>query len=545
MIDKVSKRFENQQKNESLNKFNEATLQDWQDILVKEVYNVLSNNNIYADVYEDSDFTDNNSFLLCVEINNGDWKHEHRRADLIISDLLDNYDNISVTKMKEEVTDDSEDDTYSAIHKYMIIKSNDITEECCDEDILNEFSSNFDGTEFGEVEFYSDKLYDYSEQYLINKIQNLSPIDINIYSVDFETSHNLVVNYEVKQEDYDPERIEQIIIGILERIEDMNKVESVKNKRYTEDYDIDFDAITIPEDERYEYITSKTVLDSDGMRTDYTMYYDWEDDKYIFIFGDNDVYDPTNEPSDHECDTEEEANEWFDTYTGFDDEEDFDECYLSETNNNTEEQELAEFLDFLKEDGIIVSNINRKFKQINITNEKDLDTASFYLHDRDYFKKLSDFGWIVALPNKSLGKQLAKTLKMESKHKRINEHRYRVWYRPYGLDGDEEDYIDVTASDEDEARRFARTCGNTTDVELLESKQLNEEEVQEFPNEVTVQINKYSDRSGTYIKSRIIPNVVRIEDTDNYFYICTSDEYCYEYAKDSLYDGSYRYTILD
>ena len=79
----------------------------------------------------------------------------------------------------------------------------------------------------------------------------------------------------------------------------------------------------------------------------------------------------------------------------------------------------------------------------------------------------------------------------------------------------------------------------------MESNQLNEDEVQEFPNEVTVQINKYSDRSGTYVKSRIIPNVVRIEDTDNYFYICTSDDYCYEYAKDSLYDGSYRYTVLD
>ena len=39
-------------------------------------------------------------------------------------------------------------------------------------------------------------------------------------------------------------------------------------------------------------------------------------------------------------------------------EEDFDECYLSETNNNTEEQELAEFLDWLKQDGIIVSNIS-------------------------------------------------------------------------------------------------------------------------------------------------------------------------------------------
>lgn len=220
---------------------------------------------------------------------------------------------------------------------------------------------------------------------------------------------------------------------------------------------------------------------------------------------------------------------------------DLDECYLSETNNNTEEQELAEFLDFLKEDGIIVSNINRKFKQINVTNEKDLDTASFYLHDRDYFKKLSDFGWVVALPNKSLGKQLAKTLKMESMefdgftysnedivealaymygisyeeaHKALKnkeftdkeikraitywnlegynpkdkqaeynkrckelgicedtEHTYRVWYRPYLLDGDEEDYTDVTAPNEDEARRRACTSGWVVDVELLESNE--------------------------------------------------------------------------
>ena len=574
MIDKVTKRFENQQKNESINRVtNEVFSRDYIDALIADM-EVIGYN------YEGTD----------------------NRGNLIFNSI----DGNSTQAFPD----------WDEVKTYLETGSFPYTFESCKSDRnLNEFSSNFDGTEFGEVEFYSDKLYNYSEQYLINKIQNLSPIDINIYSVDFETSHNLVVNYEVKQEDYDPERIEQIIIGILERIEDMNKVESVKNKQCTEDYDIDFNAITIPEDERYEYIKSKTVLDSGGWRTDYTMYYDWEDDKYIFIFGDNDVYDPTNESPDWECDTEAEANEWFDNYTGFDDEEDFNECYLSETNNNTEEQELAEFLDFLKEDGIIVSNINRKFKQINVTNEKDLDTASFYLHDRDYFKKLSDFGWIVALPNKSLGKQLAKTLKMESiefdgftysdvdivealaymygisyeeVHKALKnneftdkeikraitywnldgynpkekqaeynkrcrelgicentEHTYRVWYRPYGLDGDEEDYIDVTASNEDEAIRFARTCGNTTDVELLESKQLNEEEVQEFPNEVTVQINKYSDRSGTYVKSRIIPNVVRIEDTDNYFYICTSDDYCYEYAKDSLYDGSYRYTILD
>ena len=487
MIDKVNKRFENQ-KNESLNRLNEATLQDWQDTIMKEVYNVLRNNKVYGDVYEDDNFTDDNSFVMCVEINDGDWKHEHRRADLIISDLLDNYDNISVTKMKEEVTNDSEDDTYSSIHKYMIIKSDDITEDCCDEDILTEFSSNYADTEFDEMEYQSNILDTVRPEQISTTIEAQSSIPINIRAVDFEGNGNIVISYEVNPEDYDPITIENIIINILERMENRMK-ESFNCRNYKESYDIDFDAITIPEDERYEYIKSKTVLDSDGWRTDYTMYYDWEDDKYIFIFGDNDLYDPTNESPDWECDTEAEANDWFDNYTGFDDEEDFDECYLSETNNNTEEQELAEFLDWLKQEKIRVTDVNKKFKMIHIQNPDDLDMASWYLHDRDYFKKLADFGWTIGAPSPA-GKKVAKALKMES-------------------------------------------------------KQLNEDEVQEFPNEVIVQINKYSDRSGTYVKSRIIPNVVRIEDTENYFYICTSDDYCYEYAKDSLYDGSYRYTILN
>jgi hypothetical protein len=97
------------------------------------------------------------------------------------------------------------------------------------------------------------------------------------------------------------------------------------------------------DDERYEYIKSKTVLD-DGWQTDYTMYYDWEDDKYIFIFGDNDLYDPTNESPDWECDTEAEANEWFDNYTGFDDEEDFDECVYTESVKDDVSNKVAKAL---------------------------------------------------------------------------------------------------------------------------------------------------------------------------------------------------------
>lgn len=83
-------------------------------------------------------------------------------------------------------------------------------------------------------------------------------------------------------------------------------------------------------------------------------------------------------------------------------------------NNNTEEQELQEFLQWLKDENIKVVKVADKLKAIYLYDEKDLDEASFYLQDRDYFKKLYDFGWHVAVSNKSLGRNLAKTLKMES-----------------------------------------------------------------------------------------------------------------------------------
>lgn len=74
---------------------------------------------------------------------------------------------------------------------------------------------------------------------------------------------------------------------------------------------------------RYEVIDSKSVLDSDGFYTDYTLYHDNEEDKYLCIFGDEDLYTPSNTEPDVEFDTEKEAIEWFVNYNGFD--EDVDE----------------------------------------------------------------------------------------------------------------------------------------------------------------------------------------------------------------------------
>lgn len=61
---------------------------------------------------------------------------------------------------------------------------------------------------------------------------------------------------------------------------------------------------------------SKTVMDSDGFTTDYVLYYDTENDKWICIFGDRDVYTPYNTEPDYETDSREDAYEWFDSYEG-------------------------------------------------------------------------------------------------------------------------------------------------------------------------------------------------------------------------------------
>lgn len=73
--------------------------------------------------------------------------------------------------------------------------------------------------------------------------------------------------------------------------------------------------------EQYTYIKSKTVYDYDGFTTEYTMYYDEVNDRYVFVFGDSDFYNPNDgyEEFDWECDTEQEANEWFNDYEGFED----------------------------------------------------------------------------------------------------------------------------------------------------------------------------------------------------------------------------------
>ena len=71
--------------------------------------------------------------------------------------------------------------------------------------------------------------------------------------------------------------------------------------------------------EEWEEEDTKDVMDADGFWTEYTWYS--QGDKHIFIFGDRGVYTPYNADYDHECDSYDEAQEWFDGYRGFEEEE--------------------------------------------------------------------------------------------------------------------------------------------------------------------------------------------------------------------------------
>ena len=58
-----------------------------------------------------------------IEISWGDWKHEHKRLDYVMFDIIYEYNPKLVSNYYmtgEEITDEDDSDTYSSIHKYII-----------------------------------------------------------------------------------------------------------------------------------------------------------------------------------------------------------------------------------------------------------------------------------------------------------------------------------------------------------------------------------------------------------------------------------------
>lgn len=121
------------------------------------------------------------------------------------------------------------------------------------------------------------------------------------------------------------------LIAQIKEYNGMNE-DMVTSSRY--EFDDDVDDLTYYYDDEifknnlendpYTEIASKQVPDSDGFMTDYTMYRNINDGTYAFIFGDKDIYTPDDGNFDWSCDTEAEAQEWFDNYNGFDESDDND-----------------------------------------------------------------------------------------------------------------------------------------------------------------------------------------------------------------------------
>ena len=86
------------------------------------------------------------------------------------------------------------------------------------------------------------------------------------------------------------------------------------------------------EESDWDFYDSKEVTDIDGFTTEYTMYVcnltdesreECDYPKYICMFGDRDLYPPDVNYADWSGDTKEEADEWFESYHGY--EEDFEQ----------------------------------------------------------------------------------------------------------------------------------------------------------------------------------------------------------------------------
>jgi len=121
----------------------------------------------------------------------------------------------------------------------------------------------------------------------------------------------------------------------------------------------------------WEEVASKLVRDSDGFMTDYTMWYNEFEDKYVFVFGDKDIYYPENSDWDWECENFDEAQEWFDDYEGFEDDDDIYNCKDINASDELVEPTTASW---------VVRRMYNKFPECEFLDERDMgdDVALFF-----------------------------------------------------------------------------------------------------------------------------------------------------------------------
>lgn len=89
----------------------------------------------------------------------------------------------------------------------------------------------------------------------------------------------------------------------------------------------------------WEFIKGKMIKDSDGFLTSYDWYRNTDSGLNIFMFGEDEA-DP--DYADWETESDAEAEDWFNSYTGFDDEEELDESVKSSATAEVISKELKD-----------------------------------------------------------------------------------------------------------------------------------------------------------------------------------------------------------
>lgn len=171
----------------------------------------------------------------------------------------------------------------------------------------------------------ADKYDIYSSSYTPDMLNEL----INYYSSQDTMSYEDIWDEVVNQ--YHNESLADDVLDGLDELEAEDDIYS-SDAAVDEDDEVEIsaDIDEATEDPKWICLDIKHVRDSDGMLTDYALYTTEDEDKYICMFGDVDAYPPDEMYADAEFDSEEEALEWFEDYTGpgdEDEDEDYDTYY--------------------------------------------------------------------------------------------------------------------------------------------------------------------------------------------------------------------------
>lgn len=128
----------------------------------------------------------------------------------------------------------------------------------------------------------------------------------------------------------------------------------------------------------YKLIATKSVLDLDGFTTDYTWYKCPVTGDNFFILGDTDFYPPDPAYADYETSDDDVAQEWFDNYEGYveDEEDSLDEDVATTTSGDVIDGEMnVDGTEFVDENGekhpvndageVVVDEILDEAKELN------------------------------------------------------------------------------------------------------------------------------------------------------------------------------------